>query len=187
MTVCFWPKADLLAESGDRKSVNVPDFVVSGPDPESWVPACAGTTERRLLDLRAGFLDELRPAGDVFLYEGAEFLRRVADRLEAEPGHAVSYLGVLHGGDEKRVQLLDDGTRGAAGREHAVPAEDVVARQAGFCDGRKLWREGGALGGGDGEAADAPGLDLRQAGRTHGEHDLELAADEVGDRRGNRL
>src|SRR4051794_15453397 len=93
------------------------------------VAACAATTERRLFDLRAGFLDELRPAGDVFLDEGAEFLRRVAHRLEAEAGHAGSDLGVLHGSDEECVQLLDDGTWGAGGREDAVPAEDVEARE----------------------------------------------------------
>src|SRR6185436_3412085 len=102
--------------------------------------------ERRLLDLRAGFLDELRPAGDVFLDEGAEFLGGVADRLEAEAGHAVSYLGVLHGGDEERVQLLDEGARGAGGDEDAVPAEDVEAGEAGFGDGRKVGGERGALG-----------------------------------------
>src|SRR3954469_14254534 len=89
-------------------------------------------TEGRLLDLRAGFLDELRPAGDVFLDEGAEFVGRVADRLEAEAGHAGSDVGVVHGGDEERVQLLDNGTRGAGGDEDAVPAEDVVAGEAGF-------------------------------------------------------
>src|SRR6185295_20348266 len=121
-------------------------------------------TERRLLDLRAGLLDELRPAGDVFLDEGAEFLGGVADRLEAEVGHAFAGLGVLHGGDEERVQLLDYWTRGAGGGEDAVPAEDVEAGEAGFGDGGKVGREGRALGGGDGEAADLAGLDLRQAG-----------------------
>src|SRR3954447_21280860 len=125
------------------------------------VAACAATTERRLFDLRAGFLDELRPAGDVFLDEGAEFLGRVADRLEAEARHAVSYVGVLHGGDEKRVELIDHGARRAGGGEDAVPAEYIVAGEAGFCDGRKLGREGGALRGGHGEAADAAGLDVR--------------------------
>ena len=113
-----------------------------------------------LLHLRAGLLDELRPAGDVFLDEGAEFLGGVADRLEAEVGHAFAGLGVLHGGDEERVELLDDGTRGAGGDEDAVPAEDVEAGEAGFGDGWKVGREGGALGGGDGEAAELSGLDL---------------------------
>src|SRR5689334_406733 len=73
-----------------------------------WV-RLGGNDGRSLLDLCAGFRDELRPAGDVFLDEGAEFLGRVADRLEAEAGHACSDLGVLHGGDEERVKLLDDG------------------------------------------------------------------------------
>src|ERR1051325_2025614 len=163
--------------------------------PREWVPADTGMTERglrnlterQLLDLRVGLLDELRPAGDVFLDEGAEFLGGVADRLEAEVSHAFAGLVVLHGGDEERVQLLDDGTRGAGGGEDAVPAEDVVAREAGFGDGGEVGREGRALGGGDGEAADFAGLDLRQAGRADGEHDLDLAAEEVGDRQGNRL
>src|ERR1051326_7274952 len=163
--------------------------------PREWVPADTGMTERglrnlterRLLDLRAGLLDELRPAGDVFLDEGAEFLGGVADRLEAEAGPAVSYLGVLHGGDEEHVQLLDDGARGAGGDEDAVPAEDVEAGEAGFGDGGKVGGEGGALDGGDGEAADAAGLDVRQACGADGEHELDLAGEKVGDRRGNGL
>src|ERR1043166_4820002 len=145
--------------------------------PREWVPADTGMTERglrnlterQLLDLRVGLLDELRPAGDVFLDEGAEFLGGVADRLEAEVSHAFAGLVVLHGGDEERVQLLDDGAPGGGGGGGAVPGE------------------GRALGGGDGEAADFAGLDLRQAGRADGEHDLDLAAEEVGDRQGNRL
>jgi hypothetical protein len=36
------------------------------------------------------------------------------------------------------VQLVDDGARGAGGGQDAVPAEDVIARQAGFGDGGKL-------------------------------------------------
>ena len=86
----------------------------------------------------------------------------VADRLEAEVGHAFAGLGVLRGVDEERVQLLDDGARGAGGGENAVPAEDVEAGEAGFGDGGKVGREDGALGGGDGEAAALSGLDLRE-------------------------
>ena len=115
--------------------------------------------------LRAGLLDELRPAGDVFLHEGAEFLRGVADRLEAEAGHAGSDFGVLHGGDEEGVELLDDGARGAGGDEDAVPAEDV---EAGRPDSATMGRSGakaGALDGGDGEAAELSCLDLRKLGR----------------------
>ena len=160
--VSSWPKTDT------GKSVNILQLF-GGLTPRTWVPGCAGMTKRRLFDLRAGFLDELRPAGDVFLDEGAEFLGRVADRLESEVGHALADLGVFHGGDEERVELLDDGAWGAGGSEDAVPAEDVEAGEAGFGDGGKVGREGGALGGGDGEAADAAGVDLRQAGRADGE------------------
>src|SRR5262245_59327540 len=120
-----------MAESGRPDISKHAGFLVRGLSGTS-VPACAATVERWLLHLSAGFLDELRPAGDVFLDEGAEFLRRVADRLEAEVGHALAGLGVLHGGDEERVQLLDDGTRGAGGGEDAVPDKHVEAWQAGF-------------------------------------------------------
>ena len=42
-----------------------------------------------------------------------------------------------------------------AGREHAVPAEDLVTQQPGFRDGRKLGHEDRALRGGDCEPADS--------------------------------
>src|ERR1051325_10846536 len=85
------------------------------------------------------------------------------------------------------MQLLDDGAWGAGGDEDAVPAEDVEAGEAGFGDGGEVGGEGGALDGGDGEAAEAAGLDVRQACGADGEHDLDLAGEEVGDRGGNRL
>src|SRR6267142_1230405 len=93
-------------------------------------PTLRCSTERRSIDARAAFLHHLRPARDVGLDEFAEFLGRVADRLEAEAGDALAYLGIPQRAGDLALQLRDDAPRRSRRREQAVPAEYVEAGQA---------------------------------------------------------
>src|SRR5258706_380981 len=64
-------------------------------------------------------------------------------------------------GVDRAVQSLD--RRGGCLRRHhdAVPGDGFEARYAGLRDGRQIGQRHGALRGGDGERAQAAGLDVR--------------------------
>src|SRR5258706_15218912 len=139
------------------------------------------------IDARAAFLRHALPPRDVGFDEIAEFLGRVADRLEAEARDAFPDLRRPQRPGDFAVQLRDDGPGGPRRREQPVPTEDVETGEARFGDGGKLGREGRALRGRYRGSPASAGAYLRQSGRSDGEHHLQLPGDEIGDRRRDRL
>src|SRR5712691_10460874 len=107
------------------------------------------------IDARAAFFRHSRPPRDVGLDELAEFLGRVADRLEPEARDAFPDLRRQQRPGDFAVQLRDDGFGRPRRREQPVPAEDVETREARFGDGGKLGRECRSLRGRYGEDADS--------------------------------
>ncbi len=85
------------------------------------------------------------------------------------------------------MQLRDHRLGRPRGREQPVPAEHVEAREARFGDSGEFGRERRALRGRYGQTPDSAGAYLGQAGRTDGEHYLQLPGDKIGDRRGDRF
>ena len=82
--------------------------------------------------------------------------------LEALLRQQLLHLGRLQRIDNDLVELVDDRPRRARRRQHAVPADDFVAGQSRFRDGRNFGCDGEPLGGADAERAHRAGLDLRQ-------------------------
>src|SRR5258706_14604446 len=77
---------------------------------------------------RAAFFRDLRPARDVGLDELAEFLRRAADRLEAEARDALAHLCAPKRLDDLFVELRDHGVGSSRRGEEAVPADTTEPR-----------------------------------------------------------
>src|SRR6266702_7929274 len=77
------------------------------------------------IDARAAFFRHSRPPRDVGLDELAEFLGRVADRLEAESRDALAHFLKPQCLDDLVVQLRDNGLGRSRGSKQPVPAEHV--------------------------------------------------------------
>ena len=109
-----------------------------------------------------------------------QLLGRAADRLGADGGEPRLHLGQLHRLQQRRIDLVDDGLRCAGGHVHREPRRQLVARQAGFRNGRHIGQCRRAFGSRHAERAQLAGLDVRHGRGDAVEHVVDLSADEVG-------
>src|SRR5690349_4804717 len=143
-------------------------------------------TVRSGFRLDAGVLDHLGPLLGLGFQENGEFLRRAADRLGAVEAEALGDLRQLHDARDLGSELLHDGLRHAGGRDHALERFRPVAGNR-LAHGGHVGHAGLALGAGEGERAQLPGLDVRRRGDRRGEEHRHPAAEHVGHGRRDAL
>ena len=88
----------------------------------------------------------------------------------------------LHRLCNRLVETVDDIGRRFRRREEAVPGFRGIAGHTGLRDRRQLRKSRRALGGGDGDRAELAGLHQRCGAGDRREDDMDLAAEQVGDR-----
>ena len=101
--------------------------------------------------------------------------------LDAVGAQPFLHVGPLEDARESLIEPRDDFFRCARRRPHAVPARVLETRHL-FADCRQLGYRRRALGGGYRQSAQFAGLDLRNRRRRRGEHELNLAAEQIGHR-----
>ena len=117
----------------------------------------------------------------------AQFLGRAAARFRALARHALRDVGNGECRDEAGIDLVDDGARGFRRRHYAVPRDVFIAQHAGFRDGRHLGQRGRALLAADPQRFQPAAFHVRYQRRHRIEHQVHLAADEIGDGGGGAL
>ncbi len=110
-------------------------------------------------------------------------MRAVADRVHAEIRHARA--DIVHGDDRIQlgVELGEDRLRRLRRRDHALPCRGVEARHAGVGKRRHVGQRREALFGRHRERAQFSGLDQRQRRTEIAEHQLDVAAHQIVERR----
>src|SRR5437870_4784891 len=132
-------------------------------------------------------LHDPAPALDVRLDDRAKLLGRAACRGHAVGGQQVAHVLRLQHLVGFAVEAIHDRARHALGGHQAVPEHDLVTRHSRLGDGGKVRQRRDASRGGDGQAAQAAGLDELKRGRDAAENQLRAARDRVVQRRAGAL
>jgi hypothetical protein len=136
------------------------------------------------LHLDVGFLHDVSPLGGFLREEGRELCGRAAARLGAERGELLDRGGLLQRRADRGAELVDHGGRRVLRREYAVEGDAVDVRQARLDDSRDIGDRGCALRPQHREPAQPPCLDVLERVDELLEAGVDMAGDQVGDRRG---
>src|ERR1700704_4137926 len=154
-----------MKTSPDQKSFGERMRIVTAPiDASSYGLASrrGGARPRGSLDLDIGLSHDLLEFGGVSLDAGVELGGGRGYRDRAAAGEALLDVGQSENPRHLVVELVEDRLRGTLGRKQRGPVRDVDRRHAALLQGRPFRVEARALGGGDGEHADAPALEMRK-------------------------
>jgi hypothetical protein len=104
------------------------------------------------LDLDSSFLHDPAPSLDVSLDHGKKLLGRAAGGRHAIRREPVRHFFQLQNLVEFAIDAIEDRLRQVPGCDQAVTLDGLIAREAGFGDGREFRRRIDAFGRADGNA-----------------------------------
>src|SRR5439155_15566245 len=147
-------------------------------------PALYYASRARSIGLRAGMLHRQRPAPDFRVEKLAELARACEAHGHAGPLERGDQLAVGEDPAQLGFQARDDGGRRAPRGHDARPPAHVELGKARLDQGRRVGEHRAALARSDREQADLACLDLRRGDGERVEHEIDVAGEERGHRRG---